>query len=86
MQVKDQVDNLSVVHPLLNVLSQTHLIDADLVRQTVQLVLETKLRGPILDAKVDGPDDSTSRQRLEGLDTALRFGMHRAVVVNVEGF
>ena len=61
MQVEDQVDYLSGVHPLLNVLCYCHLVYADLVRYAIEFVLKSKLWWPVLDTKVDRLYDGTGR-------------------------
>lgn len=84
MQVEDQVNNLGRIHALLNVASKGHLVNADLVGEAIKLVLKAQFRWLVFDTKVDRLYDRTWRESSERLDAALRFGVHRAIVVNVE--
>ena len=84
MQVEDQIDNLGSIHALLNVASKGHFVDADLVGEAIKLVLKAELCWLVFDTKVDRLHDRTWRESSECLDAALRFGVHRAIVVNVE--
>lgn len=44
VQVKDQIDNHSRVHTLLNVAGQRYFIDTKLVRHACKLIFKTELR------------------------------------------
>ena len=84
VQLENEIDYLSCVHALLDIARQGDLIDANLIfRQIRQLVLETKLGWPILDAEVDRNDDSTWGKSSECFDAAL--GFHVDTVVGIEG-
>ena len=75
VQVKDEVDDLRRVHPLLNVACQCHLVDANLVGQGVNFVLEAQLRRLVLHSEVDGDDDGAFGKRGESLYTSLRLSV-----------
>ena len=85
VQLEYQINYLRGIQPLLNVASQGHLIDTNLIyRQILQFVLQTQLGWLVLDAKVDRNDYSAGRQSREGLDTTLRLHVHAAIIVNVQ--
>ena len=84
VQVEDQIDNLRRVHRLLYIASKRDFIDTDLVRQAVELVLEAQLRWLVLHTEVDRLHDGARGQLSESFDAALRLGVDRAVVVDVE--
>ena len=84
MQVEDQIHNLRRVHRLLYIASKRDFIDTDLVGQAVQLVLEAQLRWLVFDTKVDRLHNRSRGQLSESLDAALRLGVNRAVIVDIE--
>ena len=67
---------------MLDVGRQRHLVNAQLVRQTVNFVLQAQFGRLVFDTEVDWLDNSTLGQRRECLDTALRLHMDGTVVVN----
>ena len=61
VQVEDKVDDLRRAHALLDVAGEGHLIDADLVGQRRQLVLQAQLGWLVLDAEVHRNNHGTGR-------------------------
>ena len=84
VQVEDQIHDLRRVHRLFDIASKRDFIDTDLVRQAVELVLEAQLRRLVFDTKVDRLHNRSGGQLSESLDAALRLGVNRAVIVDIE--
>ena len=80
MKLKDKVNDLRRVHTLLDVASQSDLIDADLFAETIQFILKPKLGRLILHAKIDRDHHGIRRQLCERLDTFLRSRVITAAV------
>ena len=81
VKVEDQINNLGGVHSLLNVRSQSDLINAKLISLALNSVLKTEFCRLVLDAKVHRNDDCARRERSEGFDGLLRTRVDAAVVV-----